>query len=180
MKWWRNLAGFLLPVLAVVILLRTGSCRERTETKQDVEQKAAITQADTVYRRDTLWLAAKTAAYRSALKKLPDSLTIPEPVKEVLNAADSTIRVCASVVESCDARVASRDLRIKTLEAREKGWLFLYGEAGGAFRPAPPIHVRLEAEVGIAIPLDRSTDLKLGVTTDQEVKVGVQRRVRVF
>jgi hypothetical protein len=177
MKWWRNLAGFLLPVLAVVILLRTGSCRERTETKQDIEQKAAITQADTA-KVETIKTLRKVRHATDATLADTTSPVLPKPVVKVI--VDAERAACDTVRAADSARVATRDVRIKTLESRDRGWLFLYGEAGGAFRPEPPIHVRLEAEVGIAIPLDRSTYLQLGVTTDQEVKVGVQRRVRVF
>lgn len=175
MRWWRNLALTLGPVVLVLVLLRSGSCRERQETRQDVEQKAAIAQADTVYRErvDTQWRVRTTTDVRIQ----HDTVFTRDTVRAIVQAERTA---CDAVVSACTTQVALRDLRIKTLEARQRGWLFLYGQGAGLFRPSPPIRMRFEAEGGIEVPLDRTTDLQLGVTTDQEVKVGVRRRLRVF
>jgi hypothetical protein len=87
---------------------------------------------------------------------------------------------CDAVIAACAARVASRDLRIRTLEKREGGRLFLYGEAGAMVRLLPPLTFRAEGEAGLAFRLDRSTFLNAAVTTDQEAKVYVEKRVRLF
>lgn len=68
---------------------------------------------DTIYRRDTVRLTRRVQTWDTVTRvvaAMPDTVRVPvEVVRWVAAEADSTIRACRAVVETCEQRVAVRD-----------------------------------------------------------------------
>lgn len=94
-----------------------------------------VRRVDTVYRRDTVRLAANTQLWRTAIATLgadvdryrdsvarltgvaPDTVRVPvEVIRWVTAAADSVVQACQAVTRSCAQRVAVRDSLIGVLQ----------------------------------------------------------------
>lgn len=75
---------------------------------------------DTIYRRDTVRLRIATQHW-DTVKAGIDTVTISVPievVRTVIATADTTIRACSLVVQTCEQRVAQRDSIILTLKSQ--------------------------------------------------------------
>lgn len=140
----------------------------------DVQQRQAIEVADTIRR-----VAQQTmvVARRRTDRVLRDTTTsraeIQQVVGEEREATDSTLKVA-------DRQIEARDTRIKTLEKRAGGRLFLFSEVGVASAIAPPFTLEFVGEAGIALHLDRNTQMQLSVTTDERLKLSVRRQLRIL
>ena len=104
---------------------------------------------DTLYRRDTVRLRVATQHW-DTVKAGVDTVTLSVPVETVryiIATADTTIRACSLVVQTCEQRVAQRDSIILTLKsqrplltkgadgrmekvAKKVGWVLLGAGAG--------------------------------------------------
>jgi hypothetical protein len=141
----------------------------------DRREKDAIRVADTAYvtRVDTL----------RDIRRVTDSVIRVDTLihrDTVVQIVEAERRACDGVVLACDLRVASRDQRIATLERRTSAWLLLYGEMGARV----PLHairdLDVAGEAGLALRLDRQTQLQAGATTQGEVRLSVRRSVALF
>lgn len=170
-RWWPAVTVFL----AAVLLWRS-SCVERNETKQDVEQKAAIALADT----QKVEAVKSLRKVRNATNK---TLADPRPVltkPEVKVIVDAERAACDTVLKAGEKQVEARDIRIRTLEKRNGGTLFVYGEAGVRARIGPDPVALFDAEGGIALRLSPTTYLQAGATTRQEVRLSVRKQFKLF
>lgn len=174
MKRWSHLA---VAAAVVAVMLWWGSCRNTSETKQDVVQKAAIAQADT----QKVEAVTSLHKVRNATDKVladPKVTVLPKPVVKVI--VDAERAACDSTIRASERQTETRDTRVKTLEKRANTFLSLYAEAGLRARLVGTPEARAEAEVGVEVSLDHTTALQVGVTSDQEVTVRVQKRLRLF
>jgi hypothetical protein len=163
----RALPWLVVAVLVgVLVLARNGVTHDR--------EREAIRVADTVYRTDTLWLRAKRARYDSLRKQVADGDSTK--VRPLILVADSTIMACDAVVSSCNARVAARDVLIKSLRPPR---LMLYGEAGVSVPPSF-LGARMDGEAGLALRLDHNTHLQAGATTGGDLRLSVRRQLKLF
>ena len=75
---------------------------------------------DTLYRRDTVRLRVATQHW-DTVKAGVDTVTLSVPVETVryiIATADTTIRACSLVVQTCEQRVAQRDSLITVLKGQ--------------------------------------------------------------
>lgn len=110
-------------------LRREGAMNERIHAreltiaalaKQGAALAAKVAQKDTVYHTDTLRLAGTRSHYDGVVNNLPDALKADPAVKEILHAADAERNACSVVVQTCEQRVALRDLRIAVLDSANR------------------------------------------------------------
>jgi hypothetical protein len=113
-------------LIAAAIVLGLGICwadnrfaarhgSDSEKVKQGVEQTKAgekqLAHVDTIYRRDTVRLSREVKKW----ERIRDTLVITDTVRvrEALNQADSTIKACFAVVQSCE----QKDSAHKVIEA---------------------------------------------------------------
>ena len=89
----------------VAVRLQADSARAAGEIKR----------ADSVFVRDTITLTRVATRFRTAVDSVVRTDTLTQRESVFVSLADSTIRACYAVVESCNARVAARDSLITTL-----------------------------------------------------------------
>lgn len=125
----RELLGYLLAALALggtkCVYDRgqrqAGVLSERLRVSDSTARVLArsVQRVDTIYRADTVRLTRRVQSWDTVSRTvaaLPDTVRVPvEVVRWVVAEADSTIRVCRSVVETCEQRVAVRDSLIVAL-----------------------------------------------------------------
>jgi len=91
---------------------------------------------DTLYRRDTVRLRIATTRW-DTVKMGVDTITVPVPVevvKTIVATADTALRACSVVVQTCEQRVAQRDSIILVLKSQRP--LLLDQKDGWAKRTA--------------------------------------------
>ena len=153
------------------------SCRVRQETREDVVQHQAIAQADT--HRVTTQRALRTVRHATDSTLAAAPAQLPKPRVQALVQQERA--ACDSNTAAADHQVQTRQVRVTTLERRASPFLSLYARAGLRARLlAPRPQVRAGGEVGVAVQLDPATQLQLGVTDRQEIRLYVQRTLRVF
>jgi hypothetical protein len=141
----------------------------------DKQEKAVIRADDSLHLDLKLRLGAVRLATDTAL-----ATVLVVSVDTVTAIVEREREACDAVVAACEARVAARDVRIATLERRNSAWLLLYGEMGARV----PLHairdLDVAGEAGLALRLDRQTQLQAGATTRGEVRLSVRRQVALF
>jgi hypothetical protein len=113
---WLRYALVAAAALLVGVLFqrdRQAGAAARTELVRLTHERRVT---DTLYRRDTVRLTVTRTIYNSSRDTLLLHLTDTVKVREFVAAADSTIRACTLVVETCEQRVAVRDSIIATLK----------------------------------------------------------------
>jgi hypothetical protein len=145
----------------------------------DRRERDAIRVADTVQvvARDTLIVVRTRTDSIMAVRTITDTIIHRDTVVRLIEVEREA---CDAVISACEARVAARDVRIATLERRNSAWLLLYGEMGARV----PLHairdLDVGGEAGLALRLDRQTQLQAGATTRGEVRLSVRRQVALF
>jgi len=119
----RDLIAYLIAVSATIgaqmvydeSLRAQGALREQLRVADSTATALATRAArvDTIYQRDTIRLTRRLTQWDTVTQvvdALPDTVRVPvEVVRWVAAEADSTIRSCRIVVETCEQRVAVRD-----------------------------------------------------------------------
>jgi hypothetical protein len=153
----------------------------------DRREKDAIRVTDSVYVTATDTLIEVRRHTDSVLVAVTDTLLQIIPLADTLIHRDTVVqilgrerRACDAVVSACEARVKARDVRIATLERRNGGWLVLYGDMGVS-APIPTFRgLTVDGEAGVALRLDRQTQIQLGATTRGEARISVRRQITLF
>jgi DNA replication initiation complex subunit (GINS family) len=165
--------GGLIVVAVVALALWWGGLQMRRDTATDVKEREAIRVTDTLYRTATDTLRVVRTRTDSVLTV--DTLIHMDTVRVLVERERNA---CDAVVSACEAQKAALKARIKTLESRSAGWLFLYGEAGGALQNASL--PTLEGEAGAAVRVDASTYIQGAVTTHGDIRLTVRRQLKLF
>jgi hypothetical protein len=142
----------------------------------DRREKDAIRVTDSVYVQRTDTLTRVRHESDTALLFITDTVMKAK--------VDTVIRrereACDAVISACEARVKARDTRIATLERRNSAWLVLYGDMGVS-APVPTFRgVTVDGEAGVALRLDRQTQIQAGATTRGDLRISVRRQVTLF
>jgi hypothetical protein len=166
----RLLGWIVAACLAAAYLLKPSP-----DSVTDKVEKQAIRAADSLHVDLKLRLGSVRLATDSVL--VADTTFRADTVTAIVQRERSA---CDAVLSACEARVAARDTRIKTLEARQAGWLHLYADAGVLLPGGLPVGARFDAEGGIALRLDRQTQVQAGATSRGDVRISVRRQVKLF
>lgn len=92
-----------------------GALRERLRAADSTARVLAVSarRVDTVYQRDTVRLTRRLTQWDTVtrvVESIPDTVRVPvETVRWITATADSTIRECRIVQQTCEQRVAVRD-----------------------------------------------------------------------
>jgi hypothetical protein len=141
----------------------------------DQREKEVIRAADSLH----LDLKLRLGSVRLATDTALATVTVVD-VDTVKAIVQREREACDAVALACEARVAARDTRIATLERRNSAWLVLYGDMGVS-APVPTFRgLTVDGEAGVALRLDRQTQIQAGVTTRGDVRLSVRRSVTLF
>lgn len=134
LKFWPVAAACVLAIIGLRLSQETlrheGELREQVralETRNaKLEDEAGV--VDTAYVHDTVTFTR----WRTRLDTLAVDIKVTDTVavRQFIAVADSTVRSCSVALQTCEARVALRDLRIAVLDSiiavkdkQRPGWL---------------------------------------------------------
>jgi hypothetical protein len=118
-----------------------GALRERLRVEVAAAKALgrSVQRTDTVYLRDTVRLTRRLTQWDTVtrvVESIPDTVRVPvETVRWITATADSTIRECRIVQQTCEQRVAVRDSllnvqrrQIEILTKQRSGFVKRWGE----------------------------------------------------
>jgi hypothetical protein len=155
----------------------------RPDDVVDKEQRQHVARADSSHRARVTVLKK---VRRTTDAVLADPTSQPPNGKPTITKDSAKTLVhhereaCDTVLAADSAQVKERDTRIKTLEHRLGGTLFIYAEGGLAMPVDSLLGSRLEGEAGLAIRLKRDLFLQAGMTMRREARLTVRRQWRLF
>lgn len=162
--------------LVIAVGLITAECRT-PDSVVDHEQRVVIHQADSTHR-------AAVVQLQQVRHHTDRTLADPRPAisKTEAHAIVHQERAAADTVFRADsAAIKARDTRIKTLERRTGGHLFLYGQAGLDLPPGLKVgDTQLQAEVGLSLKLSNTLSVQAAATTGGGVRIYGRKSLRLF
>lgn len=124
----------------VILLAGTvGYCAGRGPAPEPLKPDPAIARLDTVYVRDTITLWRTTRRIDTLTQSVERWKTDTLAVVEYVALADSGLRACASVVRTCEQRLAlerentvrvTQTLQVSLAEAKRERWLWALAGLG--------------------------------------------------